>query len=469
MEFQAHMADFTPPRPEVFARPPGVFRMLSLARRNLLSVWWENAFHAPTMAKKIIARPFFVCNCPEAVSHAFVSHNDIYQRKSPQMRHALKQLLGDGLFISDGETWKIRRRMIAPILHGKLLPEYTRVMAKTLQELSRTYDKSGPGAEVDILTQMGSLTAEVICRSIFGKALGEEKSHAIISAFTEYQGHIDNLDIAALLNLPEWLSNFRGGASKASARRLHAIIDKLVDDIEAGILEGENSIVSSLLTSEDEETGTRLTREEVRNEVAVLVMAGHETTSNALTWAWYLISQDAEVEAKMHAEIDAVLGDRIPTYEDVEKLVYTRAIFDEALRLYPPVPFLTREALKDDVIMGRPIAKGTILMVIPWLLHRHKEYWDEPEKFRPERFINPVRSHKNIYIPFSAGPRYCPGATFGITESVLCLAMIGRHHRLQLKPGTTVEPQCRLTLRPRHGIPMIIHPRKQRNEQTADV
>lgn len=453
------MNSFTPPRPKVFAKPPNIFRMLALGRRNLLAIWWENAFEGTTMAGKVLMRPFFICNCPEAVNHAFVVNNDIYHRKSPQMRHALRLLLGDGLFISDGEKWKIRRRMVTPILHGRLLPGYARIMAETVRETADAWSRAGPNTEIDVLTQMGSLTAEVVCRSIFGRALGTEKSHAIISAFAAYQSHIESLDFAALFNLPEWMSNIRGPASHRSAKRLHKIIDGLVDDIESGVLAGEDSIVSRLLTSEDEKTGTRLTREEVRNEVAVLVMAGHETTANSLTWAWYLLSQDPEVEAKMHAEIDAVLGDRMPTFDDIEKLVYTRAVFDETLRLYPPVPILSREAVKDDVIMGRPITKGTVLLVIPWLLHRHKKYWREPEKFRPERFINPGRSRKNFYIPFSVGPRVCAGTTFGLAESILCLAIIGRRHRLRLKPGTMVEPICRLTLRPRGGMPMIIEPR----------
>lgn len=454
------MTDFIPPRPPVFKKRPGILQMVKMARRNLLSIWWRNAFYADTMSTTVLRRPFFICNCAEAVNHAFVTHNDIYHRKSPQMRSALKQLLGDGLFISDGDKWKTRRRMVAPILHGRLLPEYTRIMAKTVHELSERWTKAGPGAEINILTEMGSLAAEVICRSIFGRALGHEKSHAIISAFADYQSHIDNLDYASLFNLPEWISNLgHSRASRQSAKKLHKIMDDIIDDIEKGILEGEDSIVSSLLTAEDPETGERLTKEEVRNEVAVLVMAGHETTANSLTWAWFLISQDPEVEAKMHAEIDEVLGDKIPTYEDVSKLVYTRAVFDEAMRLYPPVPFLTREAVQDDEIMGRPVKKGTVLLVIPWLLHRHRKYWDEPEMFRPERFINPTRSYKNIYTPFSAGPRFCAGAVFGMTESLICLSILGRRHRLRLKPGTVVEPLCRLTLRPKDAVPMIIEPR----------
>jgi cytochrome P450 len=190
-------------------------------------------------------------------------------------------------------------------------------------------------------------------------------------------------------------------------------------------------------------------------------MAGHETTANSLAWTWYLLSQTPDVEARLHHELDTVLGGRLPALDDVAKLPYTRAVFEEALRLYPPVPILSRQALGDEVIRGRRIKTGELLLVVPWLLHRHKRIWDKPDQFIPERFLPgaPARP-KGSYVPFSTGPRICAGAAFGLTEAILCLATLAQRFRLQLQPGSVVMPVCRLTLRPGKHLPMTVHPRE---------
>jgi cytochrome P450 len=201
----------------------------------------------------------------------------------------------------------------------------------------------------------------------------------------------------------------------------------------------------------------------LRNEIAVLFMAGHETTANTLAWTWYLLSQAPEVEAKLHEELDSVLGDRVPTLADVPQLVYTRAILDEALRLYPPVPILPREAIKEEEFQGVRIPKGSLLFVVPWLLHRHRKLWELPDHFIPERFLpeNAAKISKFAYVPFSIGPRICAGANFGQTEAILCIATLAQKFKLRLQPGHEVRPVCRLTLRPAGGLPMTVHPRER--------
>ena len=190
-------------------------------------------------------------------------------------------------------------------------------------------------------------------------------------------------------------------------------------------------------------------------------MAGHETTANTLAWAWFLVSQAPEVEARLHAELDAVLGEDPPTLRDVARLPFTRAVIDETLRLYPPVPILAREALEAEEIRGRPVPKGSLVMVVPWLLHRHKHLWDEPDHFKPDRFLDgsPEPVSKFAYVPFSIGPRICAGLSFGVTESVLSLAILAQRFRLRLRPGHVVEPVCRLTLRPGETLPMRVERR----------
>jgi cytochrome P450 len=216
-----------------------------------------------------------------------------------------------------------------------------------------------------------------------------------------------------------------------------------------------------LLEARDPEGGKPLDLAALRDEAAVIFMAGHETTSNSLAWTWYLLSQAGEVEDRLHAELAQVLGGRLPTLADVPRLGYTRAIFEEAIRLYSPVPLLGRQALCDEVISDRWTPAGSLLLIVPWLLHRHRHLWERPNHFIPERFLpESSRSRpKHAYIPFSTGPRICASAAFGLTEAILAIATLAQRVRLRLATDAAVEPVCRLTLRPGHTLPMMVEAR----------
>jgi cytochrome P450 len=316
-------------------------------------------------------------------------------------------------------------------------------------------------APVDVLSEMAELTAEIICRTIFGRRLGADHAQEVVRSFSEYQRKIGQTDFASLLGLPDWLPRLYGGSIRRATERIHGILDGIIASYRARPRDSESSVIGMLLDARDQDTGEPLDAEALRNEAAVIFMAGHETTANSLAWTWYLLSQAPEAEARLHGELDAVLGGRTPTLEDVGKLVYTRAVFEEALRLYPPVPLLARQALQDEEIRGRKIKAGSILMVVPWLLHRHRRLWDKPDHFIPERFLpgNAAGRPKGAYVPFSIGPRICAGAAFGLTEAILCLATVAQRFQLRLVPGTVVAPVCRLTLRPGKRLPMTVHPR----------
>jgi cytochrome P450 len=200
---------------------------------------------------------------------------------------------------------------------------------------------------------------------------------------------------------------------------------------------------------------------EVADHAAHILIAGHETTEQALVWAWYLLSRNAEEEAKLHSELDQVLAGRTPTAEDLPALRYTRMVIEEAMRLYPPAHTLARQALVDDQVVGRRLARGSLVVISPWVIHRHPGLWDRAETFDPERFSAPraVGRHPLAYIPFGAGPRICLGASFGIMEATLLLAGIAQHYRLRLAPGQRVEPMASVTLRPRYGMQMVVERR----------
>jgi len=450
---------FVPPYPPRPAEPLRPIAALRMARRNFLAVFDEKCFEYQFFSARILNRQLFVCNSPETVAQTFIALHDSFERKTPQMRHALTPLLGDGLFVSDGETWRQRRRIVAPIVHASRLSLFAPIMVKAAAETAERWARLPPSAPIDALREMATLTAEIICRAVFGPRLGSEHANTIVASFSEYQRLVGQLDLAYLLGLPDWLPRFHMPSIRRAARQIHRVLDHIIDQCKDS--QGEGSMIRLLLEARDPETGKALSEEALRNEAAVIFMAGHETTANSLAWSWFLLSQAPEEEARLHAELDAVLGGRLPTLDDVPQLVFTRAVFEETIRLYPPVPFLGRQALQDEQIRSRKIPKGSLVAVVPWLLHRHRQLWDKPDHFIPARFLpeNAGARQRYSYVPFSVGPRVCAGQAFGLTEAILCLATLAQRARLRLLPGTVVEPVCRLTLRPGDALPMTVQPR----------
>ncbi len=455
------MQDFTPPYPHRPKKPLSAFATLRLARRNFLAIWEERCFEWEVFSSRILSRSLFVCNSPDTVASAFVERHDSFERKSPQMRYGLAPLLGDGLFISDGETWRRRRRIVAPIVHVAHLPLFAPLMVQAATETAERWASAGRGSPIDALSEMATLTAEIISRTVFGQQLGARHAAQIITAFSQYQRLIGQLDLAYFMGLPDWLPRLHSPAIHRAAKRIHQVLDQIIRDCRSRMSSGEPSMIRLLLEARDPETGDPLGNSALRNEAAVIFMAGHETTANSLAWTWYLLSQAPEIEERLHAELTQVLAGRPPTLDDVPNLIFTRAVFEETIRLYPPVPLLARQAVRDETIRGRPVPTGSLVMVVPWLLHRHRKFWGKPDHYIPDRFLpeNAQYRIRHAYIPFSVGPRICAGAAFGLTEAILCLATLAQRVRLRLAPGAVVAPVCRLTLRPGDDLRMFVESR----------
>ena len=455
------MTDYVPPFPARPTRKLSAVQTVWRARRNFLEIFDERTFTFQFSESKLFARKIFICNAPDLVQYAFQTKNAAFERKSAQMRHALQPVAGDGLIISDGATWRSRRKLVGPIIHVSRMRDFAPVMVQTAAEMASRWEALPPDRPVDILGEMAELTAEIITRTIFGSELGPADAREVVEGFSEYQLAVGRTDLVSLVGLPDWVPRFQSRRLKRATRRIHAVLDRIIADLVARGAAEDGSIVGRLLAARDEETGEPLSREAIRNEAAVMFLAGHETTANTLSFVWFLLSQCRDVETRLHTEIDTVLGDRNPTLADVATLPYVRAVLDETLRLYPSIPLLAREVVEDETIRGRSVPKGSIVMVVPWTLHRHRDLWDRPDHFDPDRFMpggkGPVS--KFAYVPFSIGPRICAGLSFGITEAVLCIAVLARAYRLRLQPGHRVEPVCRLTLRPGDHLPMFIEAR----------
>jgi len=262
------------------------------------------------------------------------------------------------------------------------------------------------------------------------------------------------------LGFPTWFTKLFSHRERALAAfdEFDRTVDQLINNRAREPNNNQEDLLARLVAARDAQTGGAITAKEVRDEVVTIFMAGHETTAQALTWTWYLLSLHPSIEAKLHEELTTVLSGRTPQYEDIANLRYTRMVIEESMRLYPPAHTMAREPIAPDYILGHRIPAGAVVLIAPWLIHRRASLWEHPHRFNPERFT--AEPPRFTYIPFGAGQRICIGAAFAMTEAILILAMVAQRYRLRLKAGHPIEPQGLITLRPRYGMPMTIELRR---------
>lgn len=449
---------FIPAHPEPLQKPPGLAQILLGARYSLIDNWSRESYRSGVDCFRILARQVVVANSPEAVKYVMVTHHANFERKSPQMRRALEALIGDGLFISDGDTWKKRRPLVADLVHKKRLPEFAPTMEGVVQAVAQRWASLPPGQELELTSEMASLTAEIVSQTVFGRNLGKQAAERVIEGFAQYQTSIDNFNLPYWLGADEGWPVFRNFRTRRAIAQVHAVIDGVIEAHLAGGGD-QGSMIDLLIKRNQRSPDLALDINALRNEAATIFMAGHETTATTLAWAWYLIANAPWIEQQIHAEIAAVCGDRPVQMSDLRHLEWCRSVILETLRLYPPVPLLPRQAREPDQIGPLQIEKGALVLVAPWLLHRAEDLWDRPNHFRPERFVAGEKMDPFAFIPFSVGPRICAGLNFGQEEAVLCLAGLAQNFRVRPRPGFRINPVCRLTLRSLHGIPATIQKR----------
>jgi cytochrome P450 len=435
-------------------------RLILQARHDFLSIWRKTDYEDQVTSIKLLGRQLVLVNSPDAIRYVVAKRHENFERKTPQMRRALEFLLGDGLFISDGETWKQRRPLVNDIVHKNRLPVFGKIMEKTADEMVERWNALPDGAEVNVLFEMAGLTAEIISRSVFGNDLGEEAANAVSEGFESYQSLIDSINLGYFLGFDDGLPVLRTPKLRRSVSRIHKIIDKVVEDHLAGRGD-DQSMVELLVRRQQRNPELKLDVVALRNEAATIFMAGHETTAATLTWAWYLLSRAPWIEKAVHDELAEVCGNRTPTMDDLPNLDWCRAVIEETLRLYPPVPILARQATEADRIGDLDVKPASLILIVPWILHRTEAFFKDAHLFKPERFLGDKRPIPYSYIPFAAGPRVCPGLQFGLNEAILCLAVLAQRFRIRVADDLKVEPQCRLTLRPRGGLPVTIHRREK--------
>jgi cytochrome P450 len=392
----------------------------------------------------------YVLRHPDHIRDVLITSAACFDKTHSGLR-ALGGVLGDGLLTTDGDVWRRQRRMVQPAFTRQRLADYSAVMREEAADDAASYRD---GQTVDMSTRMMELTLRVVSRTLLGYSAVEREAEDVRRAMKDLQ---DSLISIGQLG-PRWLSPAHR-KSRRSAALLDGIIFGLIEKRRRdGAAAFPVDLLSMLLDVRDEEgDGGGLTDREIRDQLLTLYIAGHETTANALTWSLYLLSQNPDAEAALHAELDSVLGGRTPTFDDIPNLVYTDHCITEAMRLYPPVPAIARKAHKDARVGKWRIPAGSEVVI--WIYHTHHDgrFYSEPWKFRPERWEGPEAADlpKQAYLPFGAGARACIGKVFAQIEAVLVLATLAQKARFALELGHPVEMRSRLTLNPKHGMRMI--------------
>jgi cytochrome P450 len=446
----------------VYALPPGprgwpVLGMLPAIRRDPVATFGAAARRYGRIVHfKIGPRRGYLLNDPDDVRHVLQDNARNYH-KSP-LYDKLRTVIGNGLLTSEDEFWLRQRRIAQPAFHRQRMAELAGVMADAARDAAAAWAPlASTGRPVDVDEEMMRLTRTVVVRTLLGSDLGPFTS-TIDQAWTIINEHI---------GASFWSLGFTDAWPTPKNRRFQAARAVLRGAVDHVIAERRrhpserNDLLSMLMSARDEDTGESMTDEQLRVEVTTFLLAGQETTSLALTWTWYLLSQNPDSRRRLEHEIDAVLGDRPPGYADLANLPYLRMVIDESMRLYPPAWGFSRQAMDDDRLGGFRLPRGWLAFVIPYVLHRLPAYWPDPERFDPERF-SPERSAdrpKFAYIPFGAGPRQCIGNQFALIETQLSVATFAQSYRLHLRPGHRADAWPLITLRPRFGMPMIVERR----------
>jgi cytochrome P450 len=386
--------------------------------------------------------PAYLLNHPDYIRHVLVDNNRNYT-KATSSNLLFNKVVGDGLLTSEGEAWRRQRRMMQPAFHHTRIEKLDGMIVEATQSMldvwQRAFESNQP---IDVPREMSALTLTVTTRSLFGVDLGDEVREV---------GEIIN----RAANFLEKPSNPR---LIQSSQEFGAVVDRIIQQRKQNFKDG-GDLLSSMLMVRDERSGAAMDDEQLRHQVMTLMLAGYETTASTLTWTWYLLSQNLWAMDRLRREVRETLQERPPRFSDLERMPYISMVLDESLRLFSPAWTMGRRAIAEDEIGGYHIPANTVLAICLYTLHRHPNFWLEPEVFDPERFSpeNSKGRHKFAYIPFGAGPRQCIGNNFGLMEAALVVACILQRFELHLMHGIDVQPQALFVLRPSRDMLMSLH------------
>ena len=388
-------------------------------------------------------RVFFVSH-PDYIEQVLVTDNRKFIKGRILRKN--RQLFGNGLLTSEGDFWLRQRRLAQPAFHRARIASYADTMVKFALRIASEWSS---GEERDIHAEMMRLTLSIVAKTLFDADVDREAQR--VGQALEAIMHL-NSDFRKLLITPTWLPTPRKIRATFATAKLNRIIYRFIDERRAS--DTDNGDLLSMLLAARDDDGSRMTNRQLRDESITIFLAGHETTANALSWTWMLLSQNPQVEATLHEELDRVLAGRAPTVEDLPDLRYTGHVVTESMRLYPPAWGMARIAIEDAEIAGYPIPKGCGVSLAQWVVHRDPRWFEAPLEFRPERWEGDLlkRIPRFAYFPFGGGPRQCIGNNFAVMEATLLLATLAQQFRISLIPGREIIPAASITLRPKTGI-----------------
>ncbi|MFP7675159.1 cytochrome P450 [Marivita sp. S0852] len=447
-----------PPKPTPRPDRVSLWRYMRLFRRDILSAQPERLYHA-WMAE--FRTPFFrsyLANDP-ALLRTILTERPRDFPKSNRIGEGLRPLLGNSVFLTNGATWEKQRRIIDPAFErGRLSHSLPAMWDAGGAMVARVLDMIGTGQQIEIEEITSRAAADVIFRTLFSIPIDDKIAAEVFHEFRRYQRAQPILNLAAFVPLPQWVPRFHRSETKAAARRIRSLITDLTTRRMQAITKGTapDDLATRIMTTPDPQTGETFSVDDMVDQVAIFFLAGHETSASALAWALYLCAADPTWQTAIATEaVDLTHASQ------VKSLTLSRDVFRETLRLYPPVPMMVRETTRPETFRKRAIPKAAQLALSPWHLHRHTRLWDSPDAFDPARWQRPEnrQSVRDAYMPFSTGPRVCPGAGFAMAEGPLLLSMLLRRISLSPIPEKPPQPVAHLTVRAKDGIWLHAVPR----------
>jgi cytochrome P450 len=421
---------------------------------SIIDIYPEEAYRLPIVERHFRGRRHLLINHPEGVGHV-LQHNVANYVKGRKMQRILMPIMGHSLITTEGDDWQRQRRIIAPAFRHASITTFVPLFAAKAAALRAEWERRAIPGPVDMVAEMQRLALAVFGAAMFGTEM--KALEPIPATARRYLRHAQAVEKLITLGLPERIGlaiNHR--LARATARPLRAIAEMLRET--PADARPVASLLAMLQEAQRQETGQMMSVQEVEDQIATLLLAGHSTSAGTLCWLWYLLDLCPPVRERLDAELADVLDGRLPTVEDLPRLSYTRMVIDEVMRLYPIIPTAGFEALAADEICGVPIAAGTRVTVSPWLVHRNRGLWPEAEMFVPERFAPERRGAipRYAHIPFGAGPRICIGAAFAVTEMMVIVATLAQRFAPRVVPGHRIEVMSRGDLQPRYGMPMLL-------------
>ncbi len=441
------------PKPAARPEDAGWLTRIKLFRQDMFSSQPERLYRAWMAEMRTPFYKSFLINDPKLVKHVLIKNPDNFP-KSPIIHDSLSELLGESVFVTNGDKWKQQRRILDPAFEGAAKSGFPAMVAAANDAADRL--KVG---DVEMEYEASYLAADIIFRALFSIPITDQIATETFEAFHNYQRSQPLWNIPSLLRLPRWFPRLKSKTSRLNAAKIRALITQLVDQrygqIEAG--EAPDDLATRIMTFADPESGKPFDRVEMIDQVAIFFLAGHETSASALSWALFLLADNPDIQARVAAELETLPAEL--KFSDLSKLPLLRDVFRETLRLFPPVPMMVREAREAEVFRDRQVPKKSLAILSPWHLHRHEKLWQRPDEFDPDRWKREETtiSKRDAYIPFSAGPRVCTGAGFAMTEGVVMLAILLQKFRVETISNPV--PVAHLTVRSKDGIHLKLHRR----------